>query len=148
MSAAASNGSPGLRGVAVRALAALCLVFLTYNPEGVSYFHWAIAPLLGHAPTAGSAPVKFLAGVGLLTGWVIFLNATRRSIGLAGSALVLAIAGGLVWLLLDSGVVTAHSARGITYVVEICTVVLLAVGMSWSHVSRALTGQLDTDQVN
>lgn len=143
-----SNGGPGIGGIAARTAAALVLVFATYNPDGYSFYHWAIAPLLGHAPSTGSAPVKFLVGVALLTGWVVFLNATRRSIGLAGSILVLAISGGLVWLLVDSGMVSAHSARGITYVVEVCTAVLLAVGMSWSHISRSLTGQMDTDQVN
>ena len=143
-----SNGSPGFGGIAARAAFALLLVFATYNPEGVSFYHWAIAPLLGHTPSTGSAPLKFLMGVGLLSGWVVFLNATRRSIGIGGSVLVLAIAGGLVWLLVDTGLVSARSARGITYVVEVCTAVLLAVGMSWSHVSRSLSGQMDTDQVD
>ncbi len=143
-----ANSAPTLGGIGARVLGALVLVFATYNPDGYSYYHWAIAPLIGRTPSSGSAPVKFLCGVVLLTGWVIFLNATRRSIGLAGSLLVLAISGGLVWLMVDSGLISAHSSRGITYVVEICTVLLLAVGMSWSHISRALTGQMDTDQVN
>ncbi len=143
-----SNSGPGIGGIAARTAAALVLVFATYNPDGYSFYHWAIDPLLGHVPTTGSAPVKFLVGVALLSGWVVFLNATRRSIGLAGALLVLAIAGGLVWLLVDSGWVSAHSSRGITYVVEVCTAILLAVGMSWSHISRSLTGQMDTDEVN
>jgi hypothetical protein len=143
-----ASGSPGLGGIAARALVALLLVFATYNPEGVSFYHWAIAPLLGHTPSTGSAPLKFLTGVGLLAGWVVFLNATRRSIGIGGSALVLAMAGGLVWLLVDTGIVSARSARGMTYVVEVCTAILLAVGMSWSHVSRSLSGQMDTDPVD
>ncbi len=143
-----ANSGPGLGGIAVRALAALVLVFLTYNPEGISFYHWAIAPLIGNTPSTGSASIKFLAGVALLSGWIVFLNATRRSIGLGGSVLVLAIAGGLVWLLVDTGMVSAKSARGITYVVEICTAILLGVGMSWSHVSRSMSGQLDTDEAN
>ncbi|MBP6774538.1 MAG: hypothetical protein KA154_16195, partial [Gemmatimonadaceae bacterium] len=61
-------------------------------------------------------------------------------------ALVLAISGGLVWLLLDFGIVSASSGRGITYVVLVCTSLLLAVGMSWSHLSRRLSGQVDMDQ--
>ena len=124
------------------------LVFATYNPDSYSFYPWPLAPLLGNAASTGSAPVKFLAGVVLLSGWVVFLSATRRSIGLAGSILVLAIAGGLVWLLVESGLVSASSSRGITYVVEVCTAILLAVGMSWSHISRSLTGQMDTDQVD
>jgi len=124
------------------------LVFATYNPDSYSFYPWPLAPLLGNAASTGSAPVKFLAGVVLLSGWVVFLSATRRSIGLAGSILVLAIAGGLVWLLVESGLVSESSSRGITYVVEVCTAILLAVGMSWSHISRSLTGQMDTDQVD
>lgn len=136
---------PGLGGIAARTLAALVLVFATYNPERVSYVHWAIAPLRTGEPTAGPASLKFLAGLALLGGWAVFLNATRRSIGLGGALLVLAISGGLVWLLIDVGIVSATSARGISYVVLICTALLLAVGMNWSHLSRKLSGQVDMD---
>ena len=142
-----SNG-PSVGGVVLRALAALVLVFATYNPEGYSFYHWALVPLFGGAPVAGHASVKFLTGIALAAGWVVFLTATRRSIGVGGATLVLAISGGLVWLLLDFGIVSARSARGITYVVLICTSLLLAVGMSWSHMSRALSGQVDMDQTD
>lgn len=139
-----ANG-PGFGGIAARTVAALVLVFATYNPERWSYFHWAIAPLRSGETTAGPASLKFLAGLALLGGWAIFLNATRRSIGMAGALLVLAISGGLVWLLIDFGVVSATSARGISYVVLVCTALLLAVGMNWSHLSRKLSGQVDMD---
>jgi hypothetical protein len=123
-------------------------VFVTYNPEGYSFYHWAIAPLVHGTTGTGPASVKFMSGIALITGWVVFLNATRRSIGLPGAALVLAISGGLVWMLLDFGIVSAGSARGISYVVLICTALLLTVGMSWSHVSRTLSGQVDMDQTD
>ena len=140
---------PSIGGIALRALSALVLVFATYNPEGKSFYHWAIAPLInGTASTGGPASVKFLVGIALVAGWVVFLTATRRSIGIGGATLVLAISGGLVWLLLDFGIVSASSARGITYVVLICTALLLAVGMSWSHLSRKLSGQVDMDQTD
>ena len=139
---------PGARGIALRTLAALVLVFATYNPEGVSFYHWVISPLLGHTASTGPASLKFLCGLALLTGWVVFLSATRRSIGITGAVLVLSISGGLVWLMVDVGVVSAHSARGMTYVVLLCTALLLAVGMSWSHLSRTLSGQVDTDLTN
>lgn len=139
-----ANG-PGFGGIAARTLAALVLVFATYNPERVSYFHWAIAPLRTGDVTRGPTSLKFLLGLALLGGWAVFLNATRRSIGLGGALLVLAISGGLVWLLIDVGVVSATSARGITYVVLVCTALLLAVGMNWSHLSRKLSGQVDMD---
>lgn len=144
-----AKDGPGIGGIGLRLLAALLLVFATYNPDGPSFYHWVLAPLLGTGPaTTGPASVKFLSGIGLACGWLVFLTATRRSIGALGSVLVLALSGGVVWLLLDTGAVSAKSARGITFAVEICTALLLAVGMSWSHVSRKLTGQMDTDQVN
>jgi Family of unknown function (DUF6524) len=61
---------------------------------------------------------------------------------------VLAIAGGLVWMLMDFGVVSAHSARSVTYVVEICTALMLGVGMSWSLLSKKITGQVDVDRTD
>lgn len=140
-----ANG-PSFGGIALRALAALVLVFATYNPEGVSFYHWALAPLIDGTTSAGPMSVKFLAGIALIAGWVVFLTATRRSIGIGGSVLVLAISGALVWILLDFGIVSAKSGRGLTYVVLICTALLLAVGMSWSHLSRRLSGQVDMDQ--
>lgn len=142
-----ANG-PGPRGIAARLLAALVLVFGTYNPEGYSFYHWAIAPLWGQNASTGPASVKVLLGVLLLAGWGVFLTATRRSIGIGGAALVIAISGALVWMLLDFGIVSAGSARGISYVVLLCLAVLLAVGMSWSHVSKAMSGQVDMDQTD
>lgn len=133
-------------GVLVRLLASLVLVFLTWNAEGWSYYHWAIQPLLDGA--GNFSAIKFLAGALLVAAWVVFLQATRRSIGLMGAVLVAAIAGGVIWLLISSGVVTASSGRGLARVVLIAISVILAVGMSWSHMSRRLTGQADTDVVD
>lgn len=128
----------------VRLLAALALVFATYNAEGRSYYHWALAPL---ASGAGFNALKFLAGIVLVAGWVVFLQATRRSIGILGALLVTAVCGGVIWLLIDYNIVSATSTRGITRVVLFAVALVLAVGMSWSHVSRRLTGQGDTDVV-
>jgi hypothetical protein len=129
----------------VRLLAALLLVFATYNAEGWSYYHWALAPLFSDAGSFNA--VKFLAGILLLVCWVIFLQAARRSIGLPGALLVTAVCAGVIWLLIDYDVVRATSAKGVTRVVLFAVSVILAVGMSWSHVSRRITGQSDTDVV-
>ncbi|MCA0375724.1 MAG: DUF6524 family protein [Gemmatimonadetes bacterium] len=137
--------SPSLRGLALRTLAALVLVVGTYNPEGWSYVHWALVPLRTGTATPGPLSVKVLVGLLLLAGWGVFLNATRRAIGLAGALLVLAVSGVLVWVLIDVGIVSATSARGIAWVVLVCTALLLAVGMNWSHLSRQLSGQVDMD---
>ncbi len=144
-----SNGSgPSAGGIAARVLTALVLVFATYNPEGRSYYHWALAPLIEGTATSGPLSVKFLAGLALAAGWMVFLSATRRSLGIGGALLVLAIGGGIVWMLMDFGIVSANSARGITYVVEICTALMLGVGMTWSLMSKKITGQVDMDQTD
>jgi hypothetical protein len=141
-----ANDSPGWKGIVARLAAALVLVFFTWNAEGWSYYHWTIQPLLDGA--GNFSAVKFLAGVVLLAGWVVFLQATRRSIGLMGAVLVAAIVGGVIWLLISSGIVSANSGRGLSRVVLIALSVILAVGMSWSHISRRVTGQADTDVVD
>jgi len=133
-------------GVLVRLLASLVLVFLTWNAEGWSYYHWTIQPLLEGA--GNFSALKFLAGMLLIAAWVVFLQATRRSIGIMGAILVAAIAGGVIWLLISSGIVSANSGKGIARVVLIGVSLILAVGMSWSHMSRRITGQADTDVVN
>lgn len=132
-------------GVLVRLLASLVLVFLTWNAEGWSYYHWTIDPLLRGA--GNFSAIKFLAGMLLIAAWVVFLQATRRSIGITGAILVAAICGGVIWLLISSGIVTASSGRGMARVVLIGVSLILAVGMSWSHISRKVTGQADTDVV-
>ena len=141
-----ANDSIGWSGVLLRAVAALVLVFLTWNAEGWSYYHWTIDPLI--RGVGDFSAIKFLAGTLLVAGWVVFLQATRRSIGLAGAALVAAICGGVIWLLISSGIVTANSGRGLARVVLIGLSLVLAVGMSWSHISRRVTGQADTDVVD
>ena len=54
---------PNFGGIALRALAALALVFATYNPEGKSFYHWAVSPLIHGETMTGPASVKFLAGL-------------------------------------------------------------------------------------
>ena len=133
-------------GILLRWLASLILVFLTWNAEGWSYYHWTVQPFLDGA--GNFSALKFLAGMLLIAAWVVFLQATRRSIGIMGAALVGAIAGGVIWLLISSGIVSANSGRGMARVVLIGVSLILAVGMSWSHLSKRLTGQADTDVVD
>ena len=77
------NESIGWSGVLLRVVSALVLVFLTWNAEGWSYYHWTIEPLLRGDRSFDA--VKFLAGMLLVAGWVVFLQATRRSIGIMGA---------------------------------------------------------------
>ena len=136
------------KGVIARFVFALILVYATWNPWGKSFVHWVILPIFGSGTgeaTTG-APLKFLLAVILIAGWAVYLQSTRRALGMAGALLVAAICGGLVWLLASWNVL-AMQGDAISHVVLVCTAILLTVGLSWSHLSRRLTGQSDTDLV-
>ena len=138
----------GAVGLLLRVIGALVLVYATFNPSGRSYFHWALGPLIGiGTPSGGSTALKFLVGIVLLIGWVVVLQATRRSIGIAGALLALALCGGLIWLLVEQHVVSPTGSSAIAHIALIAISLVLGVGMSWSLVSRRLTGQVDTDRV-
>lgn len=138
----------GPAGLFKRVLGALLLVYATFNPTGRSYFHWVLAPLIGLGePSGGSSALKFLVGVVLVSGWVVVLQATRRSIGLAGAFLALALCAALVWLLVEQHVVSPTGSAAIVPIALVAIGLVLGVGMSWSLLSRRLTGQIDTDQV-
>ena len=142
------RGRVGPVGLLVRVLGALILVYATFNPTGYSYFHWVVAPLIGMgAPSGGSTALKFLAGIVLVIGWVVVLQATRRSIGLTGAFLALALCGGLIWLLVEQHIVSPTGSAAIAHIALVAIGLVLGVGMSWSLLSRRLTGQIDTDQV-
>lgn len=126
----------------LRFLFSAILVFASYNPEGYSYFHWIEADF----PTI-SIEQAFV-GVLLLIGWIIYLRATLRSLGVVGMILALILFGLLVAMLWKWGWISLDASRSLTYVVEILIAVILAIGMSWSHIRRRLSGQLDTDDVD
>lgn len=136
------------KGIFSRFFFALVLVYATWNPWGKSFVHWVILPIFGSGTgeATASAPLKFLLAVILIAGWAVYLQSTRRALGMAGAILVAAICGGLVWLLASWNVL-AMQGDVLSHVVLICTAILLTVGLSWSHLSRRLTGQSDTDLV-
>lgn len=124
-----------------RFIASLALILASYNPGGVSFYHW-----LKNGMAAGTVGAEhFVAGVLLLIGWVILLAATQRSLGLLGLLLGGALLGGLVWLSIDLGLLDIDSVSEMSWVVLVCIAALLAIGLSWSHVWRRLTGQFEVD---
>lgn len=133
-------------GFMIRLLFALVLVYATYNPQGYSYYHW-IRASLDHpeAGLLGSHALKFLAGVVLTAGWVVYANATRNSLGLFGVSLVVALAGGVIWLFDEMNLFKPDNTQTIVFLTELVVAVVLALGMSWSHISRRLTGQVDIE---
>ncbi len=129
-------------GFGLRFLFSAILLFATYNPEGYSYFHWVkeVFPSV-------SIEQAFV-GVVLLIGYVIYLRATFRSLGMIGLALAFAFFGLLVAMLFKWGWLSLDGSRMLSYVVEVLLAVILAVGMSWSHIRRRMSGQADMDDVD
>ena len=138
-------------GFLLRLLAAVVLVYATYNPEGVSFFHWVLQPRAGETGIAaylhGFTPLKAFAGLLLLAAWVVFLQATRRSLGASGALLVLGLFGCTIWAMVYYGVLSPTSSRAIAHLVLLAVSLVLAIGLSWSLLTRKLTGQMDTDNV-
>ena len=128
-------------GFVIRLVATLVLVVATYNPSGWSFAHW----LQNGFSSSTLGPEHFVAGVVILIGWVILLTATQRSMGTLGLILEALLFGGLVWLLVDFGVLDIDSVSEFSWVVLIILSVMLAIGLSWSHVWRRLTGQFEVD---
>jgi hypothetical protein len=137
----ATKYSFGLDNFATRFLFAVIVVFATYNPEQVSYFHWALKPL------PEFTVLKAFVGVILLIGWIILLRATIGSLGLIGIILATAFFGLALWLIIDVAGLSTDNVRMISYLVEIMLASVLSIGVSWSHIRRRISGQVDTDEV-
>lgn len=128
-------------GVMLRFGFALALVLLTFNPTGFSYAHW----FAKHFPQI--TPIIVLAGLVLLGGWIVFVRATMRSLGAGGVVLALLVAAALIWLFVSWGWIDLANAGALTWVTLVVTAIVLAVGLSWSHIRRRLSGQADVDEI-
>ncbi len=120
---------------------AAILVFGTYNPTQYSYTGWVFAE------GTSLGPLVALAGVALLIAWIIFLRATFLSMGWLGIILGAALFGCVIWLFFDLGWLDLDSPSEISWVVLVFLSLILAAGMSWSHIRRRLTGQFDVDDI-
>jgi hypothetical protein len=113
-----------------------------WNPTGFSYVNW----LIGHAPE--ERPYVALVGVSLLILMVIYLRATFRSIGVLGIVLASAFVGALLWVFASLGLLDLRAAGAAQWAALVSVGLVLGIGLSWSHIRRALTGQADVDDVS
>lgn len=134
-------------GYPIRFFFALVLVMATYNPTQYSYFQWLKQSVAG-TDGASFGPEVALAGVVLAIGWVIFLRATMRSLGMLGIILAVALFGTMIWLLIDHGLISTEGSNTVTWIVLFLVAAILATGLSWSYVRRRLSGQYDVDDVD
>jgi hypothetical protein len=126
----------------LRAAFSLVLVLLTFNPSGYSYVHM----LANGFPSI--TPVEAVCGILLVIGWIVFLGATLKSIGLLGMLLAFALCGALIWMIVSWGWVTLDNTNALVWIGLVVLALILAIGMAWSHLYRRWTGQATVDEVN
>lgn len=129
-------------GFVLRWLFAFVLVAATYNPTSWNYVSWVSANY------STQLPLAILFGLILIVGYVIYVNATLRSIGIFGMLLLLAVVAALIWFLWDRGLLKLENASLNTWIGLFVISAILGIGMTWSIVSRRLTGQIDVDETD
>ncbi len=129
-------------GLVTRWLAAFVLLAVTFNPTAYNYVVWV------QDYGAANLSVAVLAGLILLVGYIIFLRATLRSIGAVGVVLILSIFAALIWVLYDLGVLALDNDSLNIWLALGALSAVLGIGLGWSHVRRAVTGQTDVDDLD
>lgn len=128
-------------GIGIRFGFALLLVFASYNPSSYSYYHWLLSSI------SEPSPWLALAALVLIIGWVIFIRASMKSLGPIGLTLAALVIAVIIWALVDIGLVSISESSGFVWLLEIFIAAVLCVGMTWSHIRRRLSGQVDVDEV-
>ena len=131
----------GFTGFLLRLGFAVFLVFGTFNPTGSSYFHWV------QEGFETDLPLKVLAGVVLIIGYVVCVRATFRSIGIVGMVLVASLLAAVGWVLYDYGYLAVEDLGLMQWLILAGAALILGIGLSWSHVRRMISGQADMDDV-
>jgi len=129
-------------GVCIRFIIAFSLVTLTWNPTRYNYILWALNNW------QEMAPFVLFSGLVLTITWVVFVRAGARSLGFIGSVLSLGLAGSVMWMIIDFGLVDPANTTTLTWVLQTLFAAILTAGMSWSHLRRRWAGQVDTDDID
>ena len=120
---------------------AFILVAVTYNPTRYNYVSW----VWDNWETSTSVAV--LLGLLMTIAYIIYLRATLRSIGIFGMLLVGAVIAATVWVLYDMGWLSLEDRDLRLWIGILGMSFILGIGLSWSRVRRALSGQFDVDDV-
>jgi hypothetical protein len=93
-------------------------------------------------------PAALVVGIALLAAWAVFLTATMRSIGLVGVIILVAFFAAVIWMVVSWGWLDVHNSAAMAWITLLVFSIILAIGVSWSHMRRRLTGQADVDEVD
>jgi hypothetical protein len=125
-------------GVLLRMIFAIALVLLTFNPSGLSFYHWVSA-----AP-GGITALKAFAGIALAIGWLGCLRTAFVALGWIGVILCAALLGTFVWLLFDLRLLHDSGTVAMMWIGLIIAGAILGIGLSWSLIRARTTGQIET----
>jgi len=126
-------------GFLIRWFFAFALIAATFNPTKWNYSRWVSENYSSQLPLA-----VFL-GLLLLIGYIVYLRATLRSIGGFGMTLIFAVFAALIWLLWDWGALSLDNSGMNVWLGILSLSLVLGIGLSWSFVRRAISGQFDVD---
>jgi hypothetical protein len=131
-----------MNGFLIRWAMAFVLLAATYNPTDWNYVSWTMVNF------NGETAMMVLMGLLLMAGYIIYLRATLRSIGMIGMGLVSAIVAAGVWVLIDQDIIQLGNATVKVWFVLVGLSFVLGIGLSWSFVRRAMSGQYDVDDAD
>jgi hypothetical protein len=142
-----------LKVIGWRFLIAVLLVCLTWNPSRYSYISWASEHIGGAVENGWAVERRTLAlvafvGVILLIAWLFYLRTTARTLGSVGVILAAGLCATVYWVLASYGVVGLQNATVLQWLALVLFAVILAMGMSWSHVRRIWAGQTDVEEID
>lgn len=126
-------------GFLFRWLGALVLVLGTYNPTPYNFIAW----VADEVTRGEQLPLKLLIGALMVIGYVIYFRATMESIGFIGIGLAMLFFAGIIWLLLDYGILDLEEYQTFAWVGLFILATIMAIGISWSFIRRKLSGQVD-----
>jgi hypothetical protein len=125
----------------IRWVVAVLAVMVTFNPAPWSYYQWVMNG--GEDQLA----LKVLAGIVLLILFVIYLRATWNSLGPLGMILAVAFLAACVFGLVELGLLDLADSVVMTWIALFIIATVMAIGISWSHIRRRVSGQVDVDDV-
>ena len=126
----------------IRWLIAFVLLAATWNPTDWNFSRWAAENWDTQMPLA------VLGGLVLAVVYIVYLRATLRSIGPIGMALVAAVFGALIWVLIDWGWLQTGNSVTNQWLGIMLASLVLGIGLSWSILRRRISGQVDIDDVD
>lgn len=129
----------------IRWIFAAILVFATFNPTDWSLVGWVWTD---QGLNTDDLPLKALLAIVLLIGFIIYLRATMRSIGPIGIGLLVVLFVVLGWVAVTYAGDEWLTGEILIWLGLIAVSLIMAVGLSWSHIRRRLSGQLDVDEAD